>query len=73
MFVVVPVSEDDGELVIVRVDFFWRVQDKWSAKTVDVLDLERLISSNRVGKEGRDKDIRLHVSGSSTCPIDRKR
>ena len=39
VLVVVPVSEDDGELLIVRVLLLRRVDDHRSAKTVDVLTL----------------------------------
>ena len=35
----VPVAEDDGELIVVRVYFGWRVEEKRCAETVDVLSL----------------------------------
>lgn len=37
MFVVVPVAEDDGELFIVDVGLFCRVDYEGGAQTVDVL------------------------------------
>ena len=39
VLVVVPVTEDDGELFIVRVFFRGRVDDHWRAETIDVLTL----------------------------------
>ena len=39
VLVVVPVTEDDGELLIVLVLLLWRMDDYRSTKTVDVLTL----------------------------------
>ena len=39
VLVVVPVSEDDGELFVVLVLLLWRVDDYRGAETVDVLTL----------------------------------
>lgn len=39
MLVVVPVTQNDGEFVVVLVHFFWRVDYDGCAETVNVLAL----------------------------------
>lgn len=42
MLIVVPVAENDGELLVVGVHLLRRVNDDGRAKTVDVLTLDRV-------------------------------
>jgi hypothetical protein len=39
MFFVVPISQDDCEFLIIRMDFGGWMDDDWGTETVDVLTL----------------------------------